>query len=241
MTLPEPVTVAVDGGNVSASQSAGVDTALASALDGIDRTKSGGASLSFTRRNMIETISLHVGLVAFSVALGLMYFLGRDFAVPPVVWGVWGVGALVALIASSLAVRAYRERHTYVRTDRWDGVLGVLQTTTVASVTIWTGGVNSGQWMPVVVGAVYLGSVLVFRSGWAMAALLAALPTITQLAAEGRIVGSDWNTLTMLVGLTVGLFAAFLIVRGVSRSLYDTAEGTGWEQAQLIDQVRRLS
>jgi methyl-accepting chemotaxis protein len=111
----------------------------------------------------------------------------------------------------------------------------------VASVSIWTGGVSSGQWLPVAVGSVYLGSVLVFRSGWAMAALLVALPTITQLAAEGRIGGSDWSTLTLLVGLTVGLPAAFLIVRGVSRSLYDTAEGTGWEQAQLIDQVRQLS
>jgi methyl-accepting chemotaxis protein len=226
---------------VSASQSAGVDSALASALDGIDRTKSGGASLSFTRRNMIETLSLHVGLVAFSVTLGLMYFLGLDLPAPPAVWGVWGAGALVALIASSLAVRAYRERHTYARTDRWDGVLGVTQTTVVASVSIWTGGVSSGQWLPVAVGSVYLGSVLVFRSGWAMAALLVALPTITQLAAEGRIGGSDWSTLTLLVGLTVGLPAAFLIVRGVSRSLYDTAEGTGWEQAQLIDQVRQLS
>ena len=45
----------------------------------------------------------------------------------------------------------------------------------------------------------------------------------------------------MLVAYTVGLPAAFLIVRGVSRSLYDTAEGTGWDQAQLVDQVRQLS
>ena len=42
-------------------------------------------------------------------------------------------------------------------------------------------------------------------------------------------------------GLSLGLPAAFLHVRGTSRTLYDVAEGSGWDQAELVEQVRQLS
>ncbi len=131
--------------------------------------------------------------------------------------------------------------HTYLRTDRWDTVTGVAQAVVLSLATIWTGGVSSAQWLSIVVLSAYLGTVMVYRAGWAMAGLLAVLPAVTQYAAEEALPDASSESVTMLLALTLGLPAAFLIVRGVSRSLYDTAEGTGWDQAQLVDQVRQLS
>ena len=222
--------------NSSAAEGAGT-----SALDAIDRTKSGGASLRFTKRNMIESIALHLGLVLFSVTLGLVLFHGRQETVPVPLWGVWALGAGIAVSVVVLAVRAFYGRHTYARTDPWDSWLGIVQTVTVAAAAVWTGGVASAQWLAVVVAIAYLGTVLVFGLGWLMVGLLAVAPVAAQLAAGGDLGTMDTGTVTLLIGLTVGLPSAFLIVRGVSRSLYDSAEGSGWDQAQLIEQVRRLS
>ena len=226
---------------MSAHQSAEVSAALTSALDSIDRTKSGGASLRFTRRNMVESISLHAGLVAFSIALGMTYFLGQGSAVPFQLWIVWSLGVILAVVVSTLAVRAYRGRHTYSRTDVWDGWLGMAQTLAVASAAIWTGGAGSAQWLAVVVALAYLGTVLVYGLGWVLLALLFVLPSATQFAAEGTILDAGSSTVTLLLALSLGLPGAFQIVRGVSKSLYDTAEGAGWDQAHLVDQVRQLS
>jgi methyl-accepting chemotaxis protein len=225
---------------VEESVTAGAD-ASRSVLDAIDRTKAGGASLTFSRRNMVETISLHTGLVAFSLVIGQLWFFAQDEAVPPLLWAVWGVGAAVAVTASLLSIHAYRSHHTYARTDRWDGTLGITQVVVVAIAATWTGGAASAEWLPVVVGSAYLGTVLVYRAGWVMVALLALLPAATEYASSGGEIDLDAATLTALVGLTIGLPAAFLIVRGVSRSLYDAAEGSGWDQAQLVDQVRQLA
>ena len=226
---------AVSPGRLSSEPSA------STVLDAIDRTKAGGASLSFSRRNVGETISLHAGLVTFSALIGYLWHVAEKEPIPAQLWLVWAVGAVVAMAASWLAVRAYREHHTYARTDRWDGLLGMAQVVVVALATIWTGGVTSAEWLPVVVGSAYLGTVLVYTSGWAMAALLAVLPAVSQWIAVGELPSVGSQTFTLVVALSIGLPAAFLIVRGVSRTLYDTAEGTGWDQALLVDQVRQLS
>ena len=144
-------------------------------------------------------------------------------------------------LSSYLAVRAYGGGHTYARTDAWDGWLGIAQTLAVASAAIWTGGVTSAQWLAVVVALAYLGTVLVYGLGWVLLGLLVVLPSTTQFAAEGTLLEGGSSTVTLLLALSLGLPGAFQIVRGVSRSLYDTAEGAGWDQAQLIDQVRQLS
>ena len=125
MTLLGPVRM-TDGGDVSASTLVPAEPALDSVLDSIDRTKSGGASLSFTSRNMVETIVLHFGLVLFSVALGMIYLLGGEEPVPTALWAVWAVGVVIAVVTAFLARAAYRQQHTYARTDRWDTVTGCL-------------------------------------------------------------------------------------------------------------------
>ena len=144
---------------MSASTAVGESPALESVLDSIDRTKSGGASLSFSRRNMVETIvpapgarhlqrGAGVGLLPRAGRVGTRAALGG--------LGRWPLSSPVW--PRLLAVRAFRSSHTYARTDRWDTLTGVAQTVDASSpATIWTGGVSSAQWLPIVVASAYSG------------------------------------------------------------------------------------
>ena len=212
-----------------------------SVLESIDRSKAGGASLLFTRRNMWEAISFHVGLVTFSVLLGLLWTHATDQQPSPQLLAVWGVAGAVAVAASILGVRAANEGHSFVRTDPWDASLGIAQTLAMVAATCWTGGVKSPEWLAVLIGVVYLGTVLVYRAGLVLAATLVPLPTVSEYVASGTFPDAESTALPLLVGLTIALPAAFLFIRGTSRALYDAAEGSGWDQAELVEQVRQLS
>jgi len=226
---------------VSATAPTGDAAPRSSVLSGIDRTKAGGASLTFTRTNMIETIRFHAAIVAFSVLLGWLWSESSGKALPLPLILVWVGGLVIALVASVLAVRATKQAHSFSRTDPWDAALGVAQTAIAAAATFWTGGASSPEWMAVLVGAAYLGTVLVYRSGLVFAAGLLIAPVASELMATGEMPGLTSASLALLVGLSLGLPAAFLHVRGTSRTLYDVAEGSGWDQAELVEQVRQLS
>ncbi|MFL6181402.1 MAG: hypothetical protein ACJ73J_03770, partial [Actinomycetes bacterium] len=212
-----------------------------SLLSAIDRTKAGGASLTYTRRNMWETIYFHAGLVSFSVVLGLLWSASSGQTLPSQLLGVWGFGCAVAVIASFFGVRAATEAHSFARTDPWDASLGVVQTLTMVAATFWTDGVSSPEWLAVLIGVVYLGTVLVYRAGLFWAAALVLMPTISEYVATGSLPTADTGDIAFLIGLTIALPASFLFIRGTSRALYDVAEGTGWDQAELVEQVRQLS
>jgi methyl-accepting chemotaxis protein len=89
--------------------------------------------------------------------------------------------------------------------------------------------------------ACYLASVLVYAGGWFVAGILLLAAPVS-----GWVSGTlDPDVVQLAVPLTVALAvalpSAFLIVRGVCRSLYDEAEGSGWDQALLSSQVRELA
>ena len=206
----------------------------------IDRSKSGGASLTFSRRNMIETILLHFGLLAFTVLSIVLWKQATDSVLEPWLFGSVGVQAAVAVVATFLAVRSYRLKHTYESTDRWDGVTGSLQVGAIALGTVWTGGITSPLWLVVVVGTMYLATVLVYTGGLIFIVALAAGPTLSGWLSDSLDAQQTPLAVPMLVGLTIALPAAFLIVRGVSKDLYDAAEGSGWDQVVVKSQVREL-
>ena len=226
---------------MSATAPAGNAAMHASVLSGIDRTKAGGASLIFTRRNMFETIRFHAGIVAFGVLLGWLWTKSSGEALPLPLIFVWVGGIVVAVFATALSVRATAHSHSFSRTDPWDASLGVAQAVVGVAATCWTGGATSPEWVTVVVCAAYLGTVLVYRSGLVFAVGLAFAPVASELVAGGELPSTASASLALLVGLSLGLPAAFLHVRGSSRTLYDVAEGTGWDQAELVEQVRQLS
>jgi methyl-accepting chemotaxis protein len=106
---------------------------------------------------------------------------------------------------------------------------------------VWTGGVASPMWIVVLLAAAYLATVLVYASGWIIVGLLAvAAPVSGWLSGTVSAAMVPAET-AWTVALTVGMPAVFMIVRGVSRSLYEAAEGTAWQQAVVSVQVRELA
>jgi methyl-accepting chemotaxis protein len=67
------------------------------------------------------------------------------------------------------------------------------------------------------------------------------MPTVSEYLATGSLPTTDSGDIALLIGLSIALPASFLFIRGTSRALYDAAEGTGWDQAELVEQVRQLS
>jgi methyl-accepting chemotaxis protein len=210
-------------------------------LTTIDRGKGGGASLLFTRRNMWETSAFHVGLVVFAIGLGTLWVMATGESPGPQLLVVWAVVVLVAATAVTLAVRAGTQGHTYEQTDVWDAGTAVVQTVVIVVSTFWTGGVTSPEWLVALVGVVYLGTLLVYRSGLVWAGLLALMPTVSAYAYSGAIPPADSTTFSLLVGMTIALPASFLFIRATSRSLYVAAENSGLDQAELVAQVQQLS
>ena len=85
--------------------------------------------------------------------------------------------------------------------------------------------------------AVYLATVLVYVAGLAVAAMFAGG------AAASSMVTDTWSGTDAAYALSVviGGTAVFLLVRGVARSLYDTAERNGWSHEVLNAHVEELS
>ncbi len=211
------------------------------ALQAIDRTKDGGATLQFNRRNAVETIGLHAGLTAFTALIVGLWVSGVAGAVDGSVWVVLALMLVVAVVASVLSVRSFRRGDFYSTTDVWDGLCGTGQLLAASMITVWTGGVSSPMWIVVLLAAAYLATVLVYASGWIIVGLLAvAAPVSGWLSGTVSAAMVPAET-AWTVALTVGMPAVFMIVRGVSRSLYEAAEGTAWQQAVVSVQVRELA
>ena len=210
------------------------------ALDSVDRTKDGGASLPFNRRNAAETIGLHVGLTAFSIVLVVLWSAGGT-AITSAVVALVGVQVGITVVASLLSVNAVRAGHFYSTTDVWDGFCGTAQLLAAACLTVWTGGVSSPLWIVVMLAAAYLATVLVYASGWIIVALLTVAAPLSGWLSGSVNPDMVSSEAAWTVALTIGMPAVFLIVRGVSRSLYEAAEGTAWQQVVLSVQLRELS
>ncbi len=232
------MTVISDAPTTDARASAAVTAS--ELLSVIERSKTGGASLPFTKRNMMETILLHAGLVAFTVLSVVLWQRATGEELSPWLGVTIGLQCAVGLVAAILSVRAVQQGHTFETTDGWDGVTGCLQLLAIALGTIWTGGLASPLWLVMIVGTAYLATVLVYTSGLVFGVVLFVVPALSGLASgtlDPDVLPLAWP---ILAGLTIGIPSSFLIVRGVSRSLYDEAEGSGWDQAVVASQVREL-
>ncbi len=206
-------------------------------LADIERAKSGGASLPFGRRSAIETTVLHWSLVGLGVVVSWLWLSARHETAPLLLVAVTAAMIAVASAATGLAWRAVARRHSFEVTDRWDGTCGVLQLGLVEAATLSTGGSRSPLWIVALLCAVYLATVLVYAAGWGVAALIAggaaASAAITHTATGPNA--------AYAVSVVVGGSAIFLLVRGVSRSLYDAAERNGWSHEVLNAHVEELS
>ncbi len=225
---------------IAANEQAAARSA-AELLAGIDRTKAGGATLPFSRKNALETIALHIGLTLFAGVLVSVWTFGDNAETSRAITACLVVMVAIAATAAALSVRAVQRRDYYSVTDIWDGICGTAQLVVAAVITIWTGGVTSPVWIVVMLASAYLATVLVYASGWIIVALLAVAPPLSGWLSG--TVNPDMNTQDAAWGLalTIGMPAMFLIVRGVSLSLYEEAEGRGWQQALLSTQIRELS
>ena len=206
-------------------------------LAGISRAKNGGASLTFTLRNAVETTALQWSLVGLSALISWLWLTSHHHVVPVTWYAVVAVSAVVAVTATGLAWRAYQQRTVFEETDWWDGITSAVQMALVMVLATLTGGSTSPLWLMVLLAAVYLATVLVYTAGWFVLGLLVA-GAVTSAAVTGTWRGSD---VAYAVALVIGLPAIFLLVRGVSRSLYDTAEQNGWSQEVLTARVEELS
>ncbi len=210
------------------------------ALETVDRTKVGGASLPFNRRNATETIALHIGLTGFSVALVGLWSAGTSVVTAPII-GLLAAQLAVTVVAALLSVRAVRAGHYYSTTDVWDGICGTAQLLAAACLTVWTGGVSSPLWIVVMLSAAYLATVLVYASGWIVVALLTVAAPVSGWLSGSVNPDMVPSEAAWTLALMIGMPAVFLIVRGVARSLYEAAEGTAWQQVVLSVQLRELS
>ena len=104
----------------------------------IEQIKEGGDTLLYTRRNVLETTLVHVGLTLLAVLL--LGLLATRSAAPTVVWALVGGQLVVTLAAIALASRAARSGHTFEPTDTWDGALAAGQLALVVACTYATGG-----------------------------------------------------------------------------------------------------
>ncbi len=194
-------------------------------------------ALCFTRRNAVETVSLHWGLVALAGSLGVLWSWAAESALPLMVVGGLAVQLLTAIAVTWLAVDAVRSTATFDSTDRWDGPTAVVPAVAIVIETVGTGGATSPLWLALVVSVVYLGTALVYELRYFVAAGLVAAPWLSTIAV-GEPTRMSW---VFAAGLSVSLPAVYLVVRGASRALYDEAERIGLSQAELDRQVRELS
>ncbi len=194
-----------------------------------------GDSLHYTRRNAIETVTMHLAVVLLSAAvLGLTAVSGP---VAPLAWTALAWQVAVAAVATVLAVRGYRQRRTFADTDRWDGCAAAVQVGLLLAATAVTGGVRSPLWFVLVVPAAYLANAWVARGGEVSAVLLGAA-TAASAALNGQWGG---DTLAAAVALTLGVPAMFLLVMLNARGLYADSENRSWEKEVLRARVGDLS
>lgn len=216
--------------------SAGIpELSAAEVMARIDAIKEGGDTLAFTRRNMIETILVNVGLVVIAgVVLGLSALTST---LPPLVWWLLTAQAVVAAAGSVLAVRATRSGHTFEQTDAWDGTVTAAALALLVAGTYPTGGYRSPLWFVVVLAVAYLANVWVRRRGEIAAASIG-------IAAVGcGIVTGQWSgdTRALAVAISVGMPLLYVLVMANARSLYGDSEQRSWEREVLRARVGDLS
>ncbi len=194
-------------------------------------------SMSFNRRNAVETISVHWGVLGLTVLLTALWVSATHSSVTLLGVAALTVQLAVAVLAAALAVHAVRTSASYDVTDRWDGPSAVVATVAVLTGTVGTGGPLSPLWLAGFVSVVYLATALVYELRYYVAAALVAAPWLV-LWAIAEPVRLD---LVFAVGLSVSVPALYLVVRGAARALYDEAESIGLSQAELERRVHELS
>jgi methyl-accepting chemotaxis protein len=209
-------------------------------LDSIERSKGGGASLHFTRRNCFETLTVHWGMTALAaivVWLDVSWASEGSFSLSTLSIVGLGIQAVTAVVASVLAIRAYRRHYSYVKSDRWDTATTIIQVAAVALGTVDTGGALSPLWFVLIVGAAYLSTVMVYASAYLVAAGMAAA------VLGSAAVNNQWSheQVAFVVGAAIGIPFAFIIMKAAARALYDAAEETAWEREVLRARVSELS
>ncbi len=204
----------------------------------LDPTVGASVSIQFSRRTAIETIVLHWGLVAGLVGLsaGWVWATTSTFSRPLVI--VVAIQFSVALAATALSIRAVRAGHSYDQTDLWDGPTATLATCAVVAATVWTGGTLSAVWVLAIVAITYLASALVHELRWFVAAALVAAPWVVW-----TMTGDAGSRISLVFAaiLCTALPVSYLMVRSLSRSLYDEAERVALGRAALDARVEELS
>ena len=201
----------------------------------IEQIKEGGDTLLYTRRNVLETTLVHVGLTLLAVLL--LGLLATRSAAPTVVWALVGGQLVVTLAAIALASRAARSGHTFERTDTWDGALAAGQLALVVACTYATGGCTSPMWFVAVIAVGYLANVWVTRHGEVTAVVL-GLAAVGSSLAHGQWTGA---ALPLAVAVSVGMPVLYVLVMANARALYGDAEKRAWEREILRARVGDLS
>ena len=194
-------------------------------------------SLRFSRRNAIETVTLHWGLVAAVVGVTSGLAWAVDYR--PTVAGMTGllVQVLFAGLATVLSVRAVRAGDTYDETDRWDGPISIVPVVAIGVGITATGGVRSPLWFIAILGICYLATALPHEYRLYVAIALLAMPIIIAYTADDRTrMDLLWTVL-----LSVMLPVLYLFIRGMSRALYDEADKLAVVHADFSDNIDRLS
>ena len=121
-----------------------------------DVTSYEDVSMTFGRRNAVETITVHWGVVLLTASLAGLWSWASGERVTFLGMAALGVQVLVAGLVVVLSLDALRTGASFDVTDRWDGPTAVVACLAIVVATDGTGGPMSPLWLAVVVSAVYL-------------------------------------------------------------------------------------
>ena len=194
-------------------------------------------SVRFSVRNAVETISLHWGLVVGVLVLTGGWAWATGVALPSQLAVTAGVQILVACATTLLSLQALRRGYGYDQTDPWDGPTAAAATLAVVAGAVWTGGTQSPLWILAFVALTYLASALVHELRWYVALVLVTSPWVVYLASPS----SDRFEVLLAATLSVVLPTSYLMIRTLSRALYDEADTLARSRAHMNTRVEELS
>ena len=218
----------------------GTRTSTAQLLEDMTLSRGEGFSLRYTRRDQLVTTAVHWGVALMCFGLAVLVAdddpSGSVFTLPVLTWLMFAVQVVVAGAATALAYRAVSRGQHYDQTDRWDNQTVFLQVVAVVVGTYATHGTASPLWFVAGVMLAYASTLMtgvlgiVVACGVGVGALCAAW-------VNDQLSGA---ALPVTIAVVLGVPLAFMVLRTITKQLYDDTEEHMWERQLLRARVEDL-
>ncbi len=196
-------------------------------------------SLRYTRQYATETLLLHWGSTALSVALVVV--VDRLVAAAPVqprAAAAWIVLMVInASLTTLLAARAVRQGHDLDESDIWDNATTLILLGLLAGLVSASGGLLGATWLLAFPALVYYGGIVV--TAWARVTAVGYCFALTLAVAWAGTLTAD--TAPLLLAAVVTLFWATASTQNLSRTVYEAHEEAEERRSALSGGVTQLS